>query len=117
MPFTVIGYRYGTLDIVRLQTESLKRKGELLSRSVPLKQRNMQGYLTDAYGFNVLDQRYGPGFANFVLLDDVAIEACERLGVFLGQRLGTVEDSELGDLLPKLPKPFSWAYWTADSPK
>lgn len=109
MAYSVFGFRSGTLDTVRLHIDSLKRKAELMP--LPLRERMMRGYGVDASGFDLLERRFGQGFANFVLLDDVAIEACLEFKIALGERVGAIELTEMGGLAIKM---FAWAYWALD---
>jgi len=107
MAYSVFAFRSGTLDTVRLHTDLLKRKAELMP--LPLHERMMRGYGVDASGFDLLEQRFGAGFVNFVLLDEVAIEACQEFKIPLGERVGTIDLAEMSGLAIKM---FSWAYWT-----
>jgi hypothetical protein len=107
MTYSVFGFRSGTLDTVRLHVDSLKRKAELMP--LPLHERMMRGCGVDASGFDLLERRFGQGFVNFVLLDDVAIEACQEFKIPLGERVGAIELTEMGGLAIKM---FAWAYWT-----
>ena len=45
----------------------------------------------------------------FVLLDSVAIEACQTLNIPLGKEVGTIELAEMGGLTLPL---FKWMYYT-----
>lgn len=106
MAYTVCGFRSGFLDTVRLHSLSIERKATLL---VPLHERMMSGYAVGANGFYFLERRFGKGFKNFVILNDVAIEACLEFDVPFGEEVGTIELDEMGGLAIKL---FVWSYWT-----
>ena len=56
----------------------------------------MRGYAVGADGFYFLERRFGTGFGNFALLDDVAVEACQELKIPLGERVGTIDLNEMG---------------------
>ena len=71
MPYTVFGFRSGFLSTAKLHIDSLKRKAALMP--LHLNQRMMHGYAVKSEGFNFLERRFGSGFENFVLLNDVAI--------------------------------------------
>jgi hypothetical protein len=107
MILTVYGFQSGTLDTARLGLQALKRKAALLP--VPLSECLMHGYGVEADGVDFLEQRYSREFENFLLLDDVAIEACEAPGIPHGERLGVIGLGDMGDRASKL---FSLAYWT-----
>ena len=74
----------------------------------------MRGYVVAAEGFDFLERRFiAVGkFENFVLLDEVAIEACKAMCVELGTALGPIELTEMGGLAIKL---FAWAYYSPTS--
>ena len=109
MSYSVFGFRSGILDTVRLHINLFKRKAELIP--LPLRERMMRGYGVDASGFDLLERRFGREFENFVLLDDVAIEACQEFKIPLGERVGAIELTEMCGLAIKM---FTWAYWTLD---
>jgi hypothetical protein len=75
---------------------------------LPLQERMMRGYGVGTQGFFLLEERFGQGFENFVLLDDIAIEACTKLIIPTGERLGTIELDEMGGLAIQL---FARAYY------
>jgi hypothetical protein len=105
MVYTVFGFRSGFIETVRLRTDSLERKAATTPQ--PLRERTMRGYAVGADGFYFLERRFGAGFGNFALLDDVAIEACREFKIPLGERVGTIELNEMGRLAIKL---FEWEY-------
>jgi hypothetical protein len=72
----------------------------------------MRGYSVDASGFDFLERRFNVvgTFQNFVLLDDVAIEACNGLKVPLGMPLGSIELPEMSGLAIPM---FAWAYYSS----
>jgi hypothetical protein len=109
MAYTVFGFRSGTLDTVRLHTESFRRKASL----VPFgwQERMMYGYSVEAQGYDFLEKHFSVvgRYDNFVLLDDVAIEACKALEVSLGTSLGNIELDKLGGLANRM---FAWAYYS-----
>jgi hypothetical protein len=109
MAYSVFGFRSGTLDTVRLHIESLKRKGLLMPYR--WQERMMRGYTVEAEGFDLLERRFNVvgAFQNFVLLDDVCIEACKELNVPLGTLLGVIELTEMSGLANKM---FAWAYYS-----
>jgi hypothetical protein len=110
MAYTVYGFRSGILDTVRLHIESLKRKATL--SPFRWQERMMRGFTVEAEGFDFLERRFDVAgkFQNFVLLDDVAIEACNTLQIPLGVPLGTIELPEMSGLANKM---FAWAYYSA----
>ena len=75
------------------------------------KERMMRGYRVEAEDFGFLEIRFSvvAKYQDFVLLDDVAIEACTGLEVPLRTLLGTMELGDLGGLATKL---FSLAYYS-----
>jgi len=105
MVYTVFGFRSGFLETVRLRNHSLKRKATVAP--LPASERRMRGYAVGADGFYFLERRFGTGFGNFALLDDVAVEACQELKIPLGERVGTIDLNEMGRLAIKL---FEWEY-------
>src|ERR1035438_6649136 len=107
MSYTVFGFRSGFLSTAKLHIDSFKRKAELMP--LPLNERMMHGYAVESEGFDFLERRFGSGFENFVLLNDVAIEACRELNIRLGEQVGTIERDEMGGLAINL---FAWEYWT-----
>jgi hypothetical protein len=107
MTYTVLGFRSGFLEIARLHSDLLALKSEL--PSLPAHQRVMRGYAVRPDGFFYLERRFGKGFQNFVLLDDVAIEACQAFKIPCGERVGEIELTEIGSLAIRL---FAWDYWT-----
>ena len=107
MSYVVFGFRSGTLDTPKLHMETFKQKHALAP--LPLQERMMRDYGVGASGLNYLERRFGEGFESFVLLDEVAVEACRHFNVPLGERVGTIELDEMGGLAIKL---FTWAYWT-----
>jgi len=109
MAYTVFGFRSGILNTGRLHDDLLYRKAALMP--LPLRGRMMRGYGVGASGFDLLERRFGRGFENFVLLDDVAIEACLELNIPFGEQVGTIELTEMGGLAIKL---FAWTYWSLD---
>ena len=72
----------------------------------------MRGYTVGAAGFPILEQKFGRGFENFVILDDVAIKACKALRFDLGPSLGNIEINDLGTLAMKL---FVWQFRDASA--
>jgi hypothetical protein len=110
MGYTVFGFRSGTLDTVRLQIESFKHKASLMP--FRWQERMMRGYTVEADGFDFLEHRFNVVgmFENFVLLDEVAVEACNELHVPLGTPLGSIELTEMSGLANKM---FAWAYYSA----
>jgi len=71
----------------------------------------MRAYAVEADGFDLLERRFNVKgtFQNFVLLDEIAIEACIDLEVPLGQQLGKIELDDMGGLANSL---FSWSYYS-----
>jgi hypothetical protein len=110
MVYTVFGFRSGFLEAVRLRNESFERKAALAP--LPLCERTMRGYAVGADGFFFLERRFGKGFQNFALLDEIAIEACQEFSIPLGELVGKIELNEMGRLAIPL---FSWTYWTETS--
>jgi hypothetical protein len=106
MTYTVLGFRSGFLEIARLHSDLLARKTVL--RSLPVHERVMRGYAVRPDGFFYLERRFGKGFQNFLLLDDVAIEACQAFKIPCGERVGEIELAEMGSLAIRL---FAWEYW------
>lgn len=93
--------------MARLHGDLLARKAAL--RSLPVLERVVRGYAVRPDGFFYLERRFGKGFQNFVLLDDVAIEACQAFEIPCGERVGEIELAEMGSLAIRL---FAWEYWT-----
>ncbi len=71
----------------------------------------MRGYTVEAQGFDFLEKYFNVigKYENFVLLDEVAVEACTELEVPLGTSLGRVELDKVGGLATNL---FIWAYYS-----
>jgi hypothetical protein len=71
----------------------------------------MRGYGVEAEGFDFLERRFSVvgKYDNFVLLDEVAIEACAALGVHSGTALGEIELDEMCGLANTM---FTWAYYS-----
>lgn len=110
MAYTVFGFRSGTLDSVRLHIKSFEKKADL--PPAEWQERMMRAYTVEADGFDFLERRFNVAgiFQNFILLDDVAIEACKEFEIPLGQSLGTIDLIEMGGLANKF---FAWAYYSA----
>jgi hypothetical protein len=98
MTFTVFGFHSGILDFPALQISAMKHKHSSHSQG---QRRLMEGYAVNAKGHSLLEGRFGREFENFVLLNDVAIEACRGLGIGLGEQVGPFEVEELGDCATK----------------
>jgi hypothetical protein len=107
MTLTVYGFRAGTLNTMRLQLAAFDQKAAL--KTLPLRERMMRGYAVEGEGVDSLQRRFGTDFVNFVLLDDVAVEACRALNIPHGEPVGTVELSELSGLAARQ---FSFPYWS-----
>lgn len=107
MTYTVFGFQSGTFNSAALSIEVAKSR--FLLAPLPLKERMMRGYGVDTQGFYLLEEKFGRGFENFVLLDDTAIEACTKLNIPMGKRLGPVELDEMGGLAMLL---FAQSYCT-----
>lgn len=71
----------------------------------------MRGYTVEAEGFDFLERRFNVfgEFQNFVLLDEVAVEACNESHVPLGTSLGLIELTEMSGQAIKM---FAWAYYS-----
>lgn len=71
----------------------------------------MRGYTVEAEGFDFLERRFNVVgvFQNLVLLDEVAVEACNEFHVPLGTSLGIIELAEMSGLAIKM---FAWAYYS-----
>jgi hypothetical protein len=99
MAYTVVGYTFGTMDSVAFHT-GLVRAG--LLDLIP----KMSILTIGSEDIETLESRFGERFANFVLLDDVAIEACKATGFSLappGAILGQIDSEELRSPLPLFP--------------
>jgi len=107
MIYTVFGFSSGTFNSAALSIAAAKHRFSL--SPLPLQERMMRGYGVDPQGFSLLEKRFGRRLENFVLLDDIAIEACTRLNVPTGERLGTIGLDEMGGLVILL---FAQAYYT-----
>jgi len=105
--YTVFGFQSGTLDTPTLHQKIILSKHALAP--LPLNERMMRGYGVDSQGHGFLEQRFKKQFENFVLLDDVAIEACRTFDVPYGKELGKINLDEMGGLALPL---FKWAYYT-----
>jgi hypothetical protein len=105
MAYTVFGFRSGFFETARLRNNSLERKATFTPQTS--RERMMRAYVVGADGFYFLERRFGAGFGNFALLDDVAVEACQEFKIPLGEPVGTIELHELGRLAIKL---FAWEY-------
>ena len=105
MTFTAFGFRVGSLDTATLSISALERKRTLYPKG---RMRLMSGFGLDANGHELLEDRFGLGFESFVLLDEVAIEACHRLRITLGEEVGPIEMEDLG---PSAFKFGPWEYW------
>jgi hypothetical protein len=105
MAYTVFGFRSGFLETARLLNDSLECKAARAAQTS--RERIMRAYAVGADGFYFLERRFGAGFGNFALLDDVAIEACQEFNIPLGEPVGTIELHELGRRAIKL---FEWEY-------
>jgi len=71
----------------------------------------MRAYTVEADGFDFLERRFNVAetFENFILLDDVTIEACKELEIPLGPSLGIIDLAVMGGLANKF---FAWAYYS-----
>lgn len=107
MPYAVFGFRFGTFNSAALQIETMKYKHSLTP--LPLQERIMRGYGVGAEGLSFLEGKFGSGFENFVLLDDVAIEACKKFKIPFGELVGSIDLNDMGGLAIKL---FTFGYWT-----
>jgi hypothetical protein len=92
MTISVFGFRSGRFDSGRLQTTIHQNNRSFPSQA---RTRTLRGYSVDARGFSLLEERFGEGFENFVLLDEVTIAACRSLGFDIGSYLGAIGIEEL----------------------
>jgi hypothetical protein len=69
----------------------------------------MEAYAVDSPGLFLLEARFGKGFENYVLLNEVAIDACGALGFDSGTQLGSIDIDELRDSAIRL---FKTEFWT-----
>jgi hypothetical protein len=109
MPFSVFGFQSGILDTARLQIALSKHNALLGNKG---QEQTMRGYTVGAAGLPVLEEKFGRGFENFVILDDVAIKACKTLKFDLGPSLGSIEFDDLGTRAMKL---FEWKFRDAST--
>lgn len=91
MIYTVIGYTSGIMNTAELRI-AISKQG--FTQSLP----EMMVLTVRAEDFELLSSRFGENFANFVLLNDVAIQVCNALG-FPVAPLGTIDESEIRDPL------------------
>ena len=93
MVVSVFGFRSGIFDVSRMRLAALHRKPVFFPTGC---KRDILGYSVTGEGDDFLNSLFNVNCQNFVLLNDIGIEACESLGFALGQRLGEIEAEELG---------------------
>lgn len=106
MVYFVHGFRSGVFDNARLGIAALKRKSSIFPNG---ECRTMEAYGVDPSGFALLESKFGNGFESFVLLNDVAVDACRILGFDAGTQLGSIEIDGLGNSPSRL---FKTEFWT-----
>jgi hypothetical protein len=94
MSYSVVGFEAGTINTARLHIEIVKHG---YAPQIP----SMKVYTVRSDDFAVLSSRFGERFANFVLLNDAAVEVCRAVG-FAFVSLGSIEEAEIRDPLPLL---------------
>jgi hypothetical protein len=106
MAYFVHGFRSGTFDNGRLGIAALRQKASKSPNGV---RRIMEAYGVVSPGLFLLQERFGEEYQHFVVLDEVAVEACETLGFNSGTQLGPVDIDELRGSVNRL---FKTDFWT-----
>lgn len=94
LAYTVLGYETGLIDTAQLHLAIVKLG---YAQKIPA----MKVYTVNSEDFERLSSRFGEQFANFVLLNDVAVEVFRLVGAEY-KPLGLVDESDVLNPLPLL---------------
>ena len=98
MTYTVVAFKFGVFDSLTLKGEIIKR--QLLSQLWP---KMKIATIDSIIDIQVFSSRFGDQYLQFYLFNDFALQTCREMGYPVappGEIVGTIDDSEVAELIP-----------------